>query len=187
MHGGGLGRGQLRSPAPGGFPTARELGSLQSWTTSPPERGSRRRRRRRLGGQRAGRPGDIPWGTRARSKRGAHAPGCGHSDSDPAAFAAPPPPRLGNADQLSRPGKVFPRLPEWSWRRRRLAPIAPVATLAAAGRTLVPAGWQQLLRLLLRHLLSAATLPPPPPGSAPRPSSPPSLNPLHFHGSAAIP
>lgn len=161
---------------------------MLSRTPSPPERGSRRRGRRRLGGQRAGRPGDIPWGTRAPSERGAHAPVCGHSASDPAAAAAPPPPRLGNADQLSRPGKVFPRLPKGSWRRRLLAPLAPVATRAAAGRTLVPAGWQQLLPLLLRHLLSAATLPPPPaPGSARRPSSPPSLSPLHFHGSAAIP
>lgn len=74
-----------------GFPTAQELGSLQSRTPSPTARGSRRRRRRRPGGQSAGRPGDIPWGTRARSARGAHAPGCSRSDSDPAVAAAPPP------------------------------------------------------------------------------------------------
>lgn len=162
---------------------------MQSRTPSPIARGSRRRRRRRPGDQSAGSPGDIPRGTRARSARGAHAPGCGRCAADPAVPAAPPPPpRLGNADQLSRPGKVFSRLPKCSWRSRRLAPIAPVATRAAAGRTAVPAGWQRRPRLLPRHLLSAATLPPrPPPGSAPRPSSPPSLRALHFHGSAAIP
>lgn len=71
--GGGLGRGQLRSPAPGGFPTAQEPGGSRSGSPSPPEGGGGRPRRRRLQDQRAGRPGDIPWGTEP-AGRGTHTP-----------------------------------------------------------------------------------------------------------------
>lgn len=160
---------------------------MQSRSPSPPKRSSRHRRRRRLGVSAPGAPGTFR-GEPEPAPRGAHTP---------QAVAAPIRTRLlpllyrrraretqtsshGLAKSSPRSqsdhggGDVWPRSRPWLLVLQRAGLRCPRAGSSCSGSSFATSFQQQLFLLL-------------PPRSALRPSSPPSLSPLHFQGSAAIP